>query len=110
MKRIEAFVRSEIAKDVVNAVSKKGVGGITLIQSLGKGQGDRPWIGGEKGHRIEFNSIDVVITIVENSKVDDVISAISETAHTGESGDGVIFVSDVVKGYNITTKENISEN
>lgn len=109
MKRIEAFVRSELAKDVVDAISKEGVGGVTLIQSLGKGLGERPWIGGDKGHQVEFNSIDVVLTIAEEAKVDAVISAINNTAHTGERGDGMIFVTDVVDGYNISNKSKVSE-
>ena len=110
MKRIEAFVRSEIAKDVVSAISKTGVGGVTLTQSLGKGQGDRPWVGGEKGHRIEFNAIDIVVTIVEDPKVEEVISAINKTARSGESGDGMIFISDITEGYNITTGKKINDN
>ena len=109
MKRIEAFVRSEIAKDVVSAISNQGVGGVTLIQSLGKGSGDRPWVGGEKGHQIEFNAIDVVVCIVNDSKVDPVLSAISDTAYSGEKGDGMIFVSDVIQAFNISNKEKVSE-
>ena len=106
MKRVEAYVRSEIAKDVVSAISKQGVGGVTLIQSLGKGAGDRPWVG---GHQIEFNAIDVVVCIVDDSKVDPVISAVSDTAYSGEKGDGMIFVSDVIQAYNISTKEKVSD-
>ena len=105
MKKIEAIVQSEIAKDVVDALSKQGVGGITLIQSLGKGAGDRPWIGGEKGHQVEFNSIDLIITVVDDSKVDSIVSSIIETAHTGEKGDGKIFISDISEAYNISTKQ-----
>ena len=107
MKRVEAYVRSEIAKDVVSAISKQGVGGVTLIQALGKGAGDRPWVGGEKGHQIEFNAIDLVVCMVDDSKVDPIMSAITDTAYTGEKGDGMIFVSDVVKAYNISSKENL---
>ncbi len=109
MKRIEAFVRSELAKDVVEAITKKGVGGVTLIQSLGRGMGERPWIGGDKGHQLEFNAVDVVITITEDSKVDSVISAINNTAYTGEKGDGMIFVTEVVDAYDISNKTQVSK-
>ena len=85
MKRIEAIVQSEVSKKVVNEISKTGVGGVTLIQSLGQGQGERPTIG---GHQIEFNSTDVIVTVVQDSMVKSVISAIIEVAHTGEKGDG----------------------
>ena len=102
MKRIEAIVQSEVSKQVVNAISKVGVGGVTLIQSLGQGAGERPTIGGKQ---IEFNSTDVVVTVVDDDQVDSVVSAIMESAHTGEKGDGKIFVSNVEASYDITTKE-----
>ena len=106
MKRIEAIVQSEISKKVVNAISKVGVGGVTLIQSLGQGAGERPEIG---GHKIEFNSTDVIVTVVQDSMVDSVVSAIIATAHTGEKGDGKIFVSNVEESYDISTKEKSTE-
>lgn len=105
VKKIEAIVQSEIAKKVIDAISKQGVGGVTLIQSLGKGAGDRPWIGGQEGHQIEFNSIDLIITVVDDSKVESIVSSIIDTANTGQKGDGKIFISDVAEVYDISTKE-----
>ena len=106
MKRIEAIVQSEVSKKVVNEISKTGVGGVTLIQSLGQGQGERPTIG---GHQIEFNSTDVIVTVVQDSMIKSVISAIIEAAHTGEKGDGKIFVSNIEESYDISTKEKSAE-
>ena len=102
MKRIEAVVQSDVSRDVVRAVSKTGVGGVTLVESLGQGAGERPEIGGKQ---IEFNSTDVIITIVNDSQVDSVITAIMDTAHTGEKGDGKIFISNVEESYDISTKQ-----
>lgn len=102
MKRIEAIVQSEISKNVVNAISKAGVGGVTLVQSLGQGAGERPEIG---GHKIEFNSTDIIVTVVQDSMVQSVVEAIIETAHTGEKGDGKIFVTNVEESYDISTKK-----
>jgi len=106
MKRIEAVVQSEVSRIVVKAVRDTGVGGVTLIESLGQGAGERPEIGGKQ---IEFNSTDVIITVVSDSKVDQVVSAILETAHTGEKGDGKIFVTNVEESYDISTKQKSSE-
>jgi nitrogen regulatory protein P-II 1 len=102
VKRIEAIVQSEISKNVVNAISKAGVGGVTLVQSLGQGAGERPEIG---GHKIEFNSTDIIVTVVQDSMVQSVVEAIIETAHTGEKGDGKIFVTNVEESYDISTKK-----
>ena len=102
MKRIEAIVQSEISKQVVNAIRKTGIEGVTLIQSLGQGDGERPEIG---GHQIEFNSTDIIITVIPDSEVESVVSEIIKVAHTGEKGDGKVFVSEVTESYDITTKE-----
>jgi nitrogen regulatory protein P-II 1 len=106
MKRIEAIVQSEISKQVVNAIRKTGIEGVTLIQSLGQGDGERPEIG---GHQIEFNSTDIIITVIPDSKVETVVSEIIKVAHTGEKGDGKVFVSDIAESYDITTKEKSEE-
>lgn len=106
MKRIEAIVQSEVSKQVVRAIRDAGVGGVTLIQSLGQGAGERPEIG---GHQIEFNSTDVIVTVVQDSIVSSVVSAIMGVAHTGEKGDGKIFVSNVEESYDISTKEKSTE-
>lgn len=106
MKRIEAVVQSEISKQVIKAIRKVGVGGVTLIQSLGQGAGERPEIG---GRQIEFNSIDVIVTVVHDSEVNLVVSTIMNTAHTGEKGDGKIFITNVEESYDISTKEKSTE-
>ena len=102
MKRIEAVVQSEVSREVVKAVKETGVGGVTLIESLGQGAGYRPEIAGKQ---IEFNSTDVILTVVNDSQVDAVISAIMDTAHTGNKGDGKIFITNIEESYDISTKE-----
>ena len=106
MKRIEAVVQSDISRSVVKAISETGVGGVTLIESLGQGPGERPEIGGKK---IEFNSTDVIITVVNDSQINSVVSAIMTAAHTGEKGDGKIFITNIEEAYDISTKQKTLE-
>ena len=106
MKQIEAVVQTEVAKKVVDAIQKHGVG-VTLVEALGRGEGERPWIGGERGQQIEFNTTDVIITVVDDNDVESVVSSIMDAAHTGTKGDGMIFVTNVESMYNITTKSKI---
>ena len=105
MKRIEAFIQSDKQQDVVDALSKLKIGGLTVTQSLGKGAGERPRIGGEKGDAIPYNAIDIILTYVDDSQVDEVMTVISDAAYTGAKGDGKIFVSTVDDGMDICTKE-----
>lgn len=106
MKRIEAIVQSDVSKQVIKEIRKVSVGGVTLIQSLGQGMGERPEIG---GRQIEFNSVDVIVTVVHDSEVNLVVSAIMNIAHTGQKGDGKIFVTTVDESYDISTKEKSNE-
>jgi len=106
MKRIEIIVQSEVSRKVVRTIREIGVSGVTLIESLGQGGGERPEIGGKQ---IEFNSTDVIITVVNDSQLDSVISAIMDVAHTGNKGDGKIFITNVEQSYDISTKQKSTE-
>ena len=81
MQRIEAIVPYEVSKNVVDELRKIGVEGITLVESRGKGEGERPEI---MGKQAEYNTMDLIITVVNDSLVDSAVSAIMDTAHTGE--------------------------
>ena len=111
MKRIEAFVPNIKRSAVVEAVIKAGAGGVTLVESRGKGSSERPRVGGARGtarYIAEYNRIDTITTIVDDSKVDSVAKAIMEAAHTGSKGDGKIFVVPVEESYDIATKQKSS--
>lgn len=98
MKRIEAFVQSDKTHSAVSAIEKIGVGGITVINARGRGKGQRPIVQSDRGtghHVAEYNTIDTIITIVDDSKVNEIVSAITKQASTGSKGDGKIFVSSI---------------
>ena len=105
MKRIDAFIQSDKQEAVVDALTKLGVGGLTVTQSLGRGAGERPRIGGPKGDEIQYNSIDIIVTVVDDSLVDSALDAIANAAHTGDKGDGKIFVTQIDEAMDITTKQ-----
>ena len=53
MKQIEAFVQSDKLRAVVDAIEKKKVGGVSVIQARGRGKGHRPEVG-EKGAQADI--------------------------------------------------------
>ena len=109
MKRIEALVQIDKTPGVLEILEKQNLKGITIIKALGRGEGERPWIGGKKGEQVKFNAIDYVIVSVPDAKVDSVISTILESASSGMKGDGVIFVSNIEKAVDISSKNVIKE-
>lgn len=107
MKRIEAFVQSDKLRAVVDAIEKKKVGGVSVIQARGRGKGNRPVVEGQRGtsrHEAEYSSLDEIIVVVDDSEAEAVESAILNAASTGSKGDGKIFVTPVEKAIDIGTK------
>jgi nitrogen regulatory protein P-II 1 len=106
MKRIDAMIPTLRRSKVVDAILKAGATGITVAEARGKGSMPRPRVGGARGtarYVAEYNRTDKITTIVEDSKVEDIVRTIISASHTGSNGDGVIFVSPVEDAYNIRT-------
>ena len=106
MKRLEIMTPTLKRKGVVDAILKAGAGGVTVAETRGKGSSPRPTVGGARGtarYVAEYNRTDTIVTIVEDSKVDEIARAIMNTVHTGKKGDGKIFVSTVDGSYDIAT-------
>ncbi|HSB83485.1 MAG TPA: P-II family nitrogen regulator [Nitrosarchaeum sp.] len=111
MKRIEATIQVDKAGAVSDAI-KELVGGFTILEGNGRGSGTRQTMRAGRGTGTfvaEFNKVATVSTIVEDSKVEAVIKAISDASYTGKAGDGIIVVSTVDDVVNIASKKRGSE-
>lgn len=107
MKRIEAVIPTDRLREVREAMLSAGAGGVFISSGKGQGKGDRPVSVGSRGtgRRVaEYNSIESIMTVVEDSLVDKVVDAIIDAASTGSKGDGKVFVTDVVMSADIGTK------
>lgn len=107
MKRVEALVHSDRLREVREALKSVGATGLTITTAKGQGSADRPMVGGGRGtgrHIAEYNAIEVIMTVVEDSMVDKVVDAILDAASTGSKGDGKVFVTDVIMAADIGTK------
>jgi len=108
MKRIEAFVQTDKTSLVVDAIKKHGAKGLTVFSGKGQGRGERPMVESSRGTRrqvAEYNDVDSIVTIVEESKAEAIITAIINAAGTGSKGDGKIFVSTVDDVIDIGSKQ-----
>ncbi|MBS1705894.1 MAG: P-II family nitrogen regulator [Armatimonadetes bacterium] len=106
MKRVEAYIRIHKLEDVKLALEDAGIRGMTVEQVKGygrqQGQTDK-----YRGSTYALNLIPKlrVDVVVEDEELERVLEIILETSHTGEIGDGKIFVSDVIDAIRIRTKE-----
>ena len=94
MKRLDIIVKLDKVNSVVKAITKVGVGGMTIIHARGQGTADPPLVG-------QSYSREVIIVIVDDSKVNKLKSAISSAACTKLRGDGKIFISNVEEASDI---------
>jgi nitrogen regulatory protein P-II 1 len=106
MKKIEAIIRHFKLEDVKNALSERGVTGMTVTEVRGFGR--------QKGHTEMYRgteySVDFVPkvkleVVVSNDKLQSVLDTIVRSAQTGQIGDGKIFVSDLAEAIRIRTGE-----
>ena len=106
MKKIEAIIRPFKLEDVREALIEEGIHGLTISEVRGYGR--------QKGHtetyrgseyRIEFVPKIKIEVVIDDSKLDSVLDAISRTAKTGQVGDGKIFVSEIKDVIRIRTDE-----
>lgn len=104
MKKVEAIIRPFKLDDVKMALVNAGIVGMTVTEVRGfgrqKGQVER-YRGSE--FTVEFLQKLKLDIVVDDDKVDLVVSAIQEAARTGEIGDGKIFVSPIESVVRIRT-------
>ncbi|MDH3394959.1 MAG: P-II family nitrogen regulator [Nitrosopumilus sp.] len=112
MKRLETIVKSDRLSDVVHAIRSAGAKGVTVTSIKGQGSGERPMLRSGRGttqFRAEYNNMDSVMAIVDDSEVSKIVSAITQSCYTGKSGDGIVIITDVVQVVNIASKKTDSE-
>ena len=106
MKKVEAIIRPFKLEDVKVALVEAGIIGMTVSEVRGfgrqKGQVER-YRGSE--FTVEFLQKLKIEVVVEDDRVDDVVSSIADAARTGEIGDGKIFISPVDSVVRIRTGE-----
>ena len=111
MKRIEATIQATKIGAVTEAI-KDIVGGYTILEGKGRGSGARQEMRSGRGTgtiTAEYNQVATVSTVVDDSDVEKVSSAIADAAFTGKGGDGIIATTNVEAVLNIASKKRDSE-
>ena len=98
MKRVEIIIRNDKTDEVVKAIKKNKVGGLTVLQVQGQGAEDLPLVG-------QYYTRGMIITVVEDSKVDGVLNSIAKVACTNTKGDGKVFISNIEEVMDICSNE-----
>ncbi|MBC7851995.1 MAG: P-II family nitrogen regulator [Pirellulaceae bacterium] len=106
MKKVEAIIRHFKLEDIKNALTEKGVTGMTISEVRGFGR--------QKGHTEMYRGTEYAVDFVPKVKLEVVCSdgnlslvldTIMQSAQTGQIGDGKIFVTDLQNVIRIRTGE-----
>ncbi|HWA83346.1 MAG TPA: P-II family nitrogen regulator [Fimbriimonadaceae bacterium] len=106
MKRIEAFVRVNKLDDVKQALEDVGVLGMSVEQVRGYGR----QFGRTDKYRGSTYAVNLLPklkleVVLKDEDLETALDAIIRSSHTGEIGDGKIFVSDVSDAIRVRTGE-----
>lgn len=107
MIKIDAIVNEDKMEEVKDALRQLHVNGMTISQVMGCGT--------QMGYKEKVRGYDLDINVLPKVKFEVVVSSrewaektvnvICDTAHTGEHGDGKIFVYELMDVVRIRTKE-----
>lgn len=107
MKEIKAIIRPFKLDDVITALHRiEGLPGVTIskINGFGKSKAKDSKDAIREGLHDYVEKIKIEL-VVHDNLVEDVINVIQKTAHTGNPGDGKIFVVNVEDVVKIRTNE-----
>jgi len=106
MKKVEAIIRHFKLEDVKNALTERGIHGMTISEVRGFGR--------QKGHTEMYRGTEYAVDFVPKVKMEvvcsdanlsHVIDTIMRAAQTGQIGDGKIFVTSLDDVVRIRTGE-----
>ncbi len=106
MKKIEAIVRHFKLEDIKNALTEIGVSGMTIteVRGFGRQKGHTEMYRGTE-YRVDFVPKVKIEIVVDDARLQTAIDTIVKTAHTGQIGDGKLFISDLSDVVRIRTGE-----
>jgi nitrogen regulatory protein P-II 1 len=106
LKKIEAIIREDKLSDVKDALHEIGIVGLNVFEIRGHGRQGGITLAGRSGtYQVDMLTKIQVNIILSEHNLDETIDAILKSAYTGESGDGLIFVSPIEEVIRIRTGE-----
>lgn len=106
MHLITAVLQPNALSPVKAALAEAGITGMTVYEAKGHGtQAGKVEVYRSQKIRVEYLPKISIEVIVTDETLEDALAAISEAAHTGQIGDGKIWVSEVSRVIRVRTGE-----
>ena len=103
MKEIKAFVKPFKVNDILNQLLQAGFPNITVSMAEGTGNFNSEESSLSTHFSITDSKVAKIEIVCNDSEVEKIVEIISTKGRTGNSGDGIIFVSEIEKVYRVKT-------
>ena len=105
-KKIEAIIRQEKLHDVMDALREIGIVGMNVTEVRGHGRQGGITLAGRAGtYQVDMLPKTQINIVLSDRNVERTVETIQEAAHTGQEGDGIIFIYPVEEVIRIRTRE-----
>ncbi|MCC7261250.1 MAG: P-II family nitrogen regulator [Candidatus Latescibacteria bacterium] len=106
MKKIEAFIKPFRLDDVKSALAEVQIRGLSVseVRGFGRQRGHSEVYRGAE-YKVDFMPKIKIEVVVADADMERAVDAILKGAKTGQTGDGKIFVSEVLEAIRIRTGE-----
>jgi len=106
MKEIKAYIRKERAEIVIQKLEEAGITGMTILDAAALAQwADEEFFSYSIEYVQKYSAVVKIELVCNKGKVNELTEIIKTHGHTGRSGDGWIFVSNIEKAIRIKTGE-----
>ena len=105
MKKIEAIIRKSRFEEVKSALYEAGIEWFSYWDITGLGRSTEGQVVRGQIFQSSYIQRRMLSIVVRDINLEKTVSAILKSARTGDTGDGKIFVSDILETYRIRTDE-----
>ncbi len=106
LKKIEAIIREDKVNDVMDGLNEIGIVGMNMFEVRGHGrQGGVQLVGRAGTYQVNLLPKIQLNIVLNERNLEAAIEAVLKSAYTGETGDGIIFVTPVEDVVRIRTRE-----
>lgn len=106
LKKIEAIIREDKVNDVTKALNDIGIVGMNMFEVRGHGrQGGIQLVGRAGTYQVNMLPKTQINIVLNQRNLEAAIEAILKSAYTGETGDGIIFITPVEDVIRVRTRE-----
>ena len=109
MKKIEAIIRKSKFEDVKQALYDVGIEWFSYWDITGLGKSTEEQVVRGQVFKSGYIQRRLISSVVRDINMEKTVNAILNSAWTGETGDGKLFVSDIQETFRIRTKESGSD-